>query len=138
MMNFWPSRVLIFISAAVSVPSFTPRSTVISTRTWSPSSSTSRTLPTRTPATRTSSFGFTPPASVNCAEIVLPPPISGRSWARNAASIISPSAVSPTTPTVTGFCSRKGFTRHLAEFTSWLTGIRVPTGSVTLPSKLHR
>ena len=62
-----PSRVLTLMSARVSLPKSAFSSTRKVTFTWSPSSSTFSTLPTRTPATRTSSLALSPPASVKAA-----------------------------------------------------------------------
>jgi len=61
-----PSAVLIRISARVSRPSLAPL-TRIRTSTWSPTSSMPVTLPTLTPATRTSSIFCRPAASVKSA-----------------------------------------------------------------------
>ncbi len=65
--NIAPRRVLTLIAAPVVDPKSTSFSTVNSTFTWSPSSPTDCTLPTRTPATRTSSLALSPPASVKAA-----------------------------------------------------------------------
>ncbi len=59
-----PSSVLILMAAAVSEPNSSPLSTRKATRTWSPASSTDSTLPTRTPAIRTSSSALSPPDSL--------------------------------------------------------------------------
>ena len=63
--NIAPSRVLTLISAPVWVPNFEGVSTLNVTSTLLPSRSTPVTLPTRTPAMRTSSLGLMPPPSVN-------------------------------------------------------------------------
>ena len=63
----------ILICARDRVPKRTFGSTVKPTFTWSPSRPTLSTLPTLTPAMRTSSFGFSPLASVNAAEYFVPP-----------------------------------------------------------------
>ena len=55
------------MSARVSWPKSALSSTRKVTLTWSPSSSTFSTLPTRTPATRTSSLALSPPASLKAA-----------------------------------------------------------------------
>ncbi len=65
--NMAPSSVFTLIAARESLPKSTPRWTLKVTLTWSPSSSTASTLPTRTPATRTSSLALSPPASLNAA-----------------------------------------------------------------------
>ena len=65
--NMAPSRVFTLIAAAVSAPKSASPSTRKVTFTWSPSSSTFSTLPTRTPAIRTSSLGLSPPASLKAA-----------------------------------------------------------------------
>ena len=62
-----PRIVLTLIAASVSWPNSASWSTRNVTRTWSPASSTSSTLPTRTPAIRTSSLALSPPASLNAA-----------------------------------------------------------------------
>ena len=58
-----PSSVLTRIAAPVSVPNSESVLTWKVTCTWSPSSAMSSTLPTRTPAMRTSSSALRPPAS---------------------------------------------------------------------------
>ena len=65
--NIAPSRVLTLIAARVSVPKSAPSWIRKATFTWSPSSDTESTLPTRTPAMRTSSSAFSPPASLKSA-----------------------------------------------------------------------
>ncbi len=65
--NIAPSRVFTLMSARVSLPKAAGSSTRKVTLTWSPSSSTFSTLPTRTPATRTSSLALRPPASLKAA-----------------------------------------------------------------------
>ncbi len=62
-----PSSVLTLIAACVSSPNSESVSTRKVTLTWSPSSSTVSTLPTRTPAIRTSSLALSPPDSENAA-----------------------------------------------------------------------
>ena len=62
-----PSRVFTLIAARVSVPKSAPLSMRKATLTWSPSRDTESTLPTRTPAMRTSSFALRPPASLKSA-----------------------------------------------------------------------
>ena len=65
--NIAPSSVLTLIEARVSSPKPESESIRNATRTWFPSSSTFSTLPTRTPAMRTSSLAFRPPDSENAA-----------------------------------------------------------------------
>ena len=65
--NMAPSSVLTRIEAPVSSPNSVPLSIRNFTSTCPSSSVMSSTWPTRTPATRTSSFGFSPPASLNWA-----------------------------------------------------------------------
>lgn len=62
-----PSSVLTLMAARVSSPNAEGVSTRKVTFTWSPSSATLSTLPTRTPAIRTSSFALRPPDSENAA-----------------------------------------------------------------------
>ena len=62
--NIEPRIVLTLIWAPVSVPKRESVSTLKVTSTLSPASSTLSTLPTRTPAIRTSSLGLSPPASL--------------------------------------------------------------------------
>ena len=64
---FWPSKVFIRIEAAVCGPNAASALILKSTLTCEPSSSIPVTLPTRTPAIRTSSSLRMPPASVNAA-----------------------------------------------------------------------
>ncbi len=63
---FWPSSVLIRMAAVVWSPSHASPTRKL-TSTWSSSISTSETVPTFTPAMRTSLSGRSPAASVNCA-----------------------------------------------------------------------
>ena len=65
--NIEPRIVFTLIAARVSVPKPAASSTLKVTFTWPSSSSISLTLPTRTPAIRTSSLTLRPPASVNIA-----------------------------------------------------------------------
>ena len=62
-----PSRVLTLIAATVWVPNFEGVLTLKVTSTLPFLSSTSVTLPTRTPAMRTSSLSFRPPDSAKAA-----------------------------------------------------------------------
>ncbi len=55
------------MAAPVSEPNCDSVSTRNPTRTWLPSSSMDSTLPTRTPAIRTSSLTLSPPASLKAA-----------------------------------------------------------------------
>ena len=105
---FAPRIVLIRMAAPVLVPNFGSPLILKVTFTWSPSRSTSSTLPTLTPAMRTSSPGLSPPASENAALYVSPLPITGRLSALNAAVVSSASVVMPTAPITTGLRSRKG------------------------------
>ena len=66
--NFCPRMVLIRTVAEVREPRSVDRPTRKSTRTWLPSRSTAVTLPTLTPAIRTSSPALSPPASESAAE----------------------------------------------------------------------
>lgn len=66
--NLAPSTVAVLIDAPVASPRVLPSNTVKSARTARPASSTSSTLPTTTPASRTSSPDFRPAASLNSAE----------------------------------------------------------------------
>ena len=110
---FWPSRVLILMSAREESPTWAPLVTVNATRTTLPCSETPSTLPTLTPAMRTSSPLLRPLASVKSAWYDAPPPMNGNELALNASSISTRIATMPMMPIGTGLRSRNGFTRSL-------------------------
>jgi hypothetical protein len=106
---FSPSSVLIMIEAREALPTQVSLTRNV-TFTCPRSRDTPVTLPTFTPATRTSFPEFSPADSVKSALYVVPPPTTGRSSAAYAAEP-SPSRITrPTTATATGLRSRIGFT----------------------------
>ena len=93
--------------AEVSEPSSVERLTRKSTRTWSPSRSTVVTLPTFTPAMRTSSPDLRPPASDSAAACDRPASSGMLSMLKASSSIATMTPI-PIAPITTGFFSRNG------------------------------